>query len=240
MSKTTGLRRVAQGEKSARSHGQGNLRRWLEGEIVSGRLRPGDRIDEKELCGKFGVSRTPVREAILQLASIGLVALRPRQGAIVARISVRQIVAMWEVLGGLEGLCAELAARRMSPDMRAELSKVHEETKKFVGQNLVEAYDEANRRFHELIYAGAQNDYLAQSVREIRKRMQPYRRLPFQRAGGIERSFAGHENVVKAIVAGDEKTAHAAMREHVAGGFTFLDFIAELPAHLTEDEKSAA
>lgn len=95
MSKTTGLRRVAQGEKSARSHGQGNLRRWLEGEIVSGRLRPGDRIDEKELCGKFGVSRTPVREAILQLASIGLVALRPRQGAIVARISVRQIVAMW-------------------------------------------------------------------------------------------------------------------------------------------------
>ncbi len=221
-----------------RANGQGQLRAWLEGQIANGHLRPGERIDEKQLCERFHVSRTPVREALLQLASVGLVTFRPRQGAVVVKMSVKEIIAMWEVLTGLEGLSAELAARRMSPESRAKLAAVHEASRASVASNDVESYDEANRQLHELIYNGTQNVYLAQHVKDIRRRLQVYRRLPFERPGGMERSFQGHEKVVEAILAGDDRTAHAAMKEHVSGGLTFLDFVAQITAATDEDDEA--
>lgn len=240
MNKSTGRRIQNVERRSQRSGRQGQLRLWLENEIADGRLRPGERIDEKSLCERFDVSRTPVREAFLQLASVGLVTFRPRQGAVVAKMSVKEVIAMWEVLTGLEGLCAELAARRMPRASRAELAAVHKASKALLGTNDVAGYDEANRRLHELIYDGSQNEYLAQHVKHIRRRLQVYRRLPFERPGGIERSFDGHEKVVQAILAGDDKAAHSLMKEHVAGGLTFLDFVAELTAATDEGQETGA
>lgn len=229
-------KRVTRGAAAPkRTNGQGQLRAWLEEQIANGHFRPGDRIDEKQLCQRFNVSRTPVREALLQMASIGLVTFRPRQGAVVARMSVKEIIAMWEVLTGLEGLSAELAARRMSPEGRAKLAAVHEASRASLASNDVASYDEANHQLHELIYSGAQNDYLGQHVKDIRCRLQVYRRLPFERPGGIERSFQGHEKVVQAILTGDDRMAHAAMKEHVSGGLTFLDFVAQITAADPED-----
>jgi len=222
--------RSARSQEPGRTNCHGQLRAWLEAQIVDGHLRPGDRIAETDLCKKFNVSRTPVREAFLQLASVGLITFRPRQGAVVAKLSVKELVAMWEVLTGLEGLCAELAARRMTPDLRARLAAVHEASRASLAANDVAGYDEANRRLHAMIYRGTQNDYLAKHVEDIRRRLGVYRRLPFERPGGIERSFQGHDNVVKAILAGDYRAAYSAMREHVSGGLTFLDFIAEITA----------
>lgn len=230
MNKPIGRRTQSNKRRSRRVGRQGELRLWLENEIADGRLRPGDRIDEKSLCERFKVSRTPVREAFLQLASVGLVTCRPRHGAVVTKMSVKEVIAMWETLTGLEGLCAELAARRMPRATRAELDAVHKASKALLATNDVAAYDEANRRLHELIYNGSQNEYLARHVKHIRRRLQVYRRLPFERPGGIRRSFEGHERVVQAILAGDDKAAHSQMREHVAGGLTFLDFVAELTA----------
>ena len=94
----------------------------------------------------------------------------------------------------------------------------------------MEGYDAANKTFHEAIYRGCRNDYLAKQVMTIRRRLQPYRRFPFHRAGGMQRSFEGHQLVLNAIKAGEEDKAAAAMREHVAGGLSFLDLIAEFPA----------
>lgn len=215
---------------------QNEIRAWLENEILEGHLRPGDRIGEQEICQKFAVSRTPVREALLQLASVELIEFRPRQGALVLRISVRQIAAMWEVMTSLEGLCAELAARRMGHDEREALQAVHERSRHFMAQEDVAGYDGCNREFHEIIYAGCRNDYLATHVRDIRRRLRIYRRYPFQRAGGMERSLAGHEAVMKALTAGDDGAAGSAMREHVAGGLSFLDLVAELPAGAVADD----
>lgn len=237
MNRTAGRRiRNVEG-RSQRSGRQGQLRIWLENEIADGRLRPGERIDEKRLCERFKVSRTPVREAFLQLASVGLVTFRPRQGAVVAKMSVKEVAAMWEMLTGLEALCAELAARRMPRAMRAELAAVHKRSKALLGTNDVAGYDKANRRLHELIYIGSQNEYLAQHVMHARRRLQLYRQLPFERPGGIERSFEGHEKVVQAILAGDDKAAHSCMREHVSGGLTFLDFVAELSSTLEDEDE---
>jgi DNA-binding GntR family transcriptional regulator len=211
------------------ANGQKGLRAWLEDEILDGRLGPGDRIDEQEVCARFGVSRTPVREALLQLASLDLIEFRPRYGAVVRQMSVKEIAAIWEVLTCLEGLAAGLAARRMTPEDRVTLERVHADARMFVEAGQVANYDESNRLFHETIYRGCRNDYLATQAMTIRRRLQSYRRYPFHRAGGLQRSFAGHQLVVDAILAGADETAASAMRDHVAGGLSFLDLVAELP-----------
>jgi DNA-binding GntR family transcriptional regulator len=216
---------------------QNEIRAWLENEILEGHLRPGDRISEQEICEKFAVSRTPVREALLQLASVELIEFRPRHGAVVLRISVRQIAAMWEVMTSLEGLCAELAARRMNHEEREALQVVHDRSRQLVAEDDIAGYDNCNREFHEIIYAGCRNDYLATHVRDIRRRLRIYRRYPFQRAGGMERSLAGHEAVLGALIVGDDTAAGSAMREHVAGGLSFLDLVAELPAGAVADDE---
>ncbi|SMH39237.1 transcriptional regulator, GntR family [Azospirillum lipoferum] len=205
------------------------LRAWLENEISEGHFRPGDRLDEQELCKRFGVSRTPVREALLQLASLGLVIFRPRQGAEITRLSVKQIAAMLEVLAKLEGYCAQLAARRMTRDEQDRLRSILLSFLPMVEAKDVAGYDEANHEFHEAIYAGARNEFLASQVRDIRRRLRMYRRNPFQRPGGMERSYAGHHRVAEAIVAGDDAGAEAAMHEHVIGAVGLMDFLAELP-----------
>ncbi len=211
------------------SHRHQELRTWLEHEILEGNFRPGERLDEQKICEQFNVSRTPVREALLQLASIDLVVFRPRQGAVVARMSVKQIAAMWEVLTQLEGLCAASAARRMTQSDRAGLQRVHEAARAVVATGDVNAYDAANRDFHETIYAGCRNEYLASLVRDIRRRLRIYRRYPFQRAGGIQQSICGHERVVQAVIVGADNDAEMSMRQHIAAGLSFLDLVAELP-----------
>ena len=85
----------------------------LERDIVTGVLKPGDKLDERSLSERFGVSRTPVREALQTLAGSGLVATMPRRGTIVAAITVAELIEMFEVMAELEAMCARLAARRM-------------------------------------------------------------------------------------------------------------------------------
>src|SRR5277367_4781931 len=101
------------------------LRKKLEDDIERGRLSPGDRLDEQALAERFEVSRTPAREALLQLAAAGIVRLVPRQGAVVSGVSPQLAIGMVEVLTALEAEAAGLAARRMSAAEKAQLTKLH-------------------------------------------------------------------------------------------------------------------
>lgn len=213
------------------------IRLWLEMEIANGRIRPGDRIEEKNLCDHFNASRTPVREAMLQLASTNLIRYEGGRGAVVTKMSTKEIIDVWHALWAMEGLCAEMAARRMSPKMKEDMERIHAGTAQMVSGLNVDEYAKANEKLHELIYAGAHNQYISQRVLEIRRQLQPYTKSPYRRAGGIERSREGHAKVVAAILKGDEAEASMAMRDHVAGGLAFLDFMAELE---WQDEPGAA
>jgi DNA-binding GntR family transcriptional regulator len=102
------------------------LRDQLEQDIVTGTLRPGERLDEQGLAARFGVSRTPIREALMQLATAGLVTLRQRRGAFVASLSLKEIIERFEVMAALEGACGALAARRITDGERRELLEAHE------------------------------------------------------------------------------------------------------------------
>ncbi len=90
------------------------LREQLEQDIVTGHFKPGERLDEQSLATRFGVSRTPIREALMQLASTGMVELQPRRGAFVASLSLREVLERFETMAALEGMCGALAARRIT------------------------------------------------------------------------------------------------------------------------------
>jgi DNA-binding GntR family transcriptional regulator len=103
-----------------------SLRQQLEEAIAAGHLEPGSRLDEQEIAQRFGVSRTPVREAFRLMAANNLVELRGRQGATVRAIEAPALVEMFQVMAELEGLCARLAARRVSPAWGNQISAIHQ------------------------------------------------------------------------------------------------------------------
>ena len=123
----------------------------LERDIVTGVLKPGDKLDERSLSERFGVSRTPVREALQTLAGSGLVATMPRRGTIVASITVAELIEMFEVMAELEAMCARLAARRMPRVDIDNLIALADECSALQEHADADAYYEANVRFHEAI-----------------------------------------------------------------------------------------
>lgn len=203
------------------------VRLGLEREIVTGDLAPGTRLDETRLAERYAVSRTPVREALMQLAAAGLVEMRPRQGALVAAIGTFQLAEMFEMMSELEALCARLSARRMTPAERDALAALHADCGPSLQAGDADAYYELNLRFHEAIYAGSHNAFLEQETRKIRLRVSPYRRMQLHRPGRLADSHAEHGQVVAAIRTGDQDLAARLLRDHVAiQSGTFVDFLA--------------
>ena len=191
------------------------LRLQLADDIVRGLLTPGTGLDETELARRFGVSRTPVREAIRQLAASGLVEVRAHRGAVVARPSEERLIGMFEAMAELEALCAGLAAERMTPGERDVLEAVHEELRALIHGGDPQRYHEVNEAFHAAIYAGAHNGYLAEMTYATRARVQPFRRAQFRNLGRLAKSHLEHDRAVLAILRGDRAGAASAMRLHI-------------------------
>jgi DNA-binding GntR family transcriptional regulator len=191
------------------------LRLALADDIVRGLLVPGAALDESELARRFGVSRTPVREAIRQLGASGLVEVRAHRGAVVARPSEERLIGMFEAMAELEALCSGLAAERMTAAERAALEAAHEGLRALIHGGDPQRYHEVNEAFHAVIYAGAHNSYLADLTYATRKRVQPFRRAQFRNLGRLAKSHLEHDRVVVAILRGDRAGAGAAMRLHI-------------------------
>ena len=199
-------------EKTTRAE---ELRLQLADEIVRGTLRPGAPLDETDIARRFNVSRTPVREALRQLVASGLVEARPHRGAVVARPSIERLTGMFEAMAELEALCAGLAAERMTPIERYRLETVHEELRLLSHAGNPDRFHEVNERFHNTIYAGSRNAYIAEMTLSTRVRVQPFRRAQFRNLGRLANSHAEHDRVVVAIMRGDKAGAAAAMRAHI-------------------------
>jgi DNA-binding GntR family transcriptional regulator len=191
------------------------LRLQLADEIVRGALRPGSALDETEIAQRFKVSRTPVREALRQLAASGLVDSRAHRGAVVARPTQERLSGMFEAMAELEAMCAGLAAERMPATDRHALESIHEELRLLSQAGNPERFNEVNERFHNAVYAGAQNSYIAEITLATRERVQPFRRAQFRNLGRLPKSYAEHDRVVVAILRGDRIGAAAAMRAHI-------------------------
>ena len=205
------------------------LRETIEEQIATGELLPGCSLDESTLVEHHGVSRTPVREALIQLAAEGLIEIRPRRGAVVTSIGPARLLEMFEVMGELEALCGRLAARRMNDSERARLTAAHEACEKARAEQDPDTYFYCNEHFHAVIYIGSHNNYLTEQALQLHRRLRPYRRLQLRVRNRMGTSFKEHEAVVHAIVNGDADAAASALREHVVvQGERFGDLLASM------------
>ncbi len=212
-----------------------SLREQIEEMIAVGVYKPGQHLDETELAARFGVSRTPIRETLIQLSSMGLVVIRPRRGAIVAELGPQQLVEMFEVMSELESTCGRLAARRMTPEEQKALLAAHEACQAAMRAHEPDDYYYKNEVFHEAIYAGSHNQFLIEQTRNLYRRLRPYRRLQLRVRDRLANSYREHEGVVQAIVSGDGDLAARLLRDHVMiQGQRFSDLMASLP-QLTQD-----
>ncbi|MES2149115.1 MAG: GntR family transcriptional regulator [Pseudomonadota bacterium] len=206
------------------------LRETLEEAIAVGELKPGQHLDETELAARFGVSRTPIRETLIQLASMGLVVNRPRRGALVVELGPQQLVEMFEVMSELEATCCRLAARRMTPGDQLALMEAHAACREARDAHDSDDYYYKNEAFHESIYACSHNQFLMDQARSLYRRLRPYRRLQLRVRDRVGNSYAEHDAVVQAIVQGDGEAAAELMRGHVMiQGERFADLMASLP-----------
>lgn len=203
------------------------LRDALEDQIVNGSLKPGDRLDEAALAERFQVSRTPLREAFKALAGSGLVDTIPNRGTFIASVGLPQLIEMFEVMAELEGMCARLAARRISEPEAAELTSLLESCAVAKDRGDTDAYYYENERFHDCIYRASHNSFLAQQARQLQTRLKPYRRLQLRVRNRAARSLDEHRQIVEAILAGDGKAAEDHIKDHVQiQGERFTDFVA--------------
>lgn len=191
------------------------LRMQLADEIVRGLLEPGAALDEMELARRFNVSRTPVREAIRQLAASGLVDARAHRGALVARPSGERLVGMFEMMAELEALCAKFAAERMTVAERNAIEAAHEALRELMHAGDPQRFHEANEAFHGAIYSGAHNSYLSEMAIATRSRVQPFRRAQFRNLGRLAKSHGEHDVVIQAILRGAGAQAASAMHAHI-------------------------
>ena len=184
--------------------------------ILDGTFKPGMHLDEVSLAHQHGVSRTPVREALRQLTTSGLIDMRPRRGAVVSKATQEQVESLFVAMAEMEATCARLCALSMTPVERRRLQARHEAMTELAGSGDPDAYSNANVAFHSAIYAGARNVLLAEFAMGLRRRVGPFRRAQFRVAGRLARSNQEHDAVVRAILAGDASAAHAAMLHHVS------------------------
>lgn len=184
-------------------------------EIASGLIAPGTRLEEEALCARFGTSRTPVREALRQLAAQGLLEIRPRQGAFVVQLTIDRLIEMFETMGYLEAACAALAARRHRTEDRQVLSDAHQACVRAATEADPDSFYAANARFHEAIYRACHNRYLERQTLDLRNRVEAYRRETTFHPGLMKVTIAEHAVVLTAILEMDEDKAASHMRRHL-------------------------
>lgn len=205
--------------KSQLKRGEVNLsaqvRDLIEEDITTGLLRPGQKLDETQLSDKYGVSRTPIREALKHLASKGLVDLKTNRGAYVRQISLTTLIEMFETMSALESACACLTARRHNAQDHEALVAANKACLDATEQNSPDAYYAANIRFHELIYNGARNNYLRDQTIRLRNTLEPYRRATTFHPGLMRKSNEEHSRILHAVLNFDEQAASAEMHLHL-------------------------
>jgi DNA-binding GntR family transcriptional regulator len=209
-----------------------NLLTEILGRIDLGRLNPGDVIDEQELVDTYAVSRTPVREALLQLEAMGLIRRLPRKGAVVFRPTLEEFLAILEVHAKLEGQAAGLAARRLSLGGAAQLEAIVQACEGHAagkGDADPDGYYQLNLRFHATVAEASGNAFLLDMIKTNARKLLAYYRARYRYAGAIAASAADHRRIAGLITARDAVAAEAAMQRHVQfDQVTAMDLLAAL------------
>lgn len=187
----------------------------LEEKILNGTLKPGQRLIEAELCRTYGVSQTPLREALRVLESYGYVTHEPRKGAFVTKISIDEIEEIFRIRANLESLATYLAVKRCTPEEISELRKIHQKMIRVAAQKDVKAYIALNFKFHESIINASRSGRLIQMIQTFVKQTDRYRLDILKFPEMLKSSIDAHENVIQLFESGDAEKAERMRKESI-------------------------
>lgn len=187
----------------------------LRDAIVTGELKPGERLMEVALAEKMGVSRTPVREAVRRLEMEGLVKMTPRKGIYVAELSVKDIMDVLEVRAALDKLATQLAAGRIRQDNIRRLENIHRQYIASLQKENLPGAIKKDVEFHEVIYQASGNNKLINVAANLREQIYRFRVLYMKDFSNAEDVLLEHQNILKALEAHDTTKAGQLAEEHI-------------------------
>jgi DNA-binding GntR family transcriptional regulator len=187
----------------------------LEGLVAEGRFADGERLDEVRLAAEFGVSRTPLREALRLLATAGLADFIPNRGTFVRQPDFTRLVEMFEVMAELEAWCARLAAQRITSAQILLLRQAASLCERALVQKDYHRYYDENATFHGIIYDAAGNGFLAEETRGMQRRLRPFRQAQLFAVDRLDRSMEEHRQILTALEERDAVRAEDLVRAHI-------------------------
>jgi DNA-binding GntR family transcriptional regulator len=188
----------------------------LRQRIFNRELTPGSWIDELKLAEEYGISRTPLREALKVLAAEGLVTMKVRRGAYVTEVSERDLTDVYHLLALLESDAAGVVASQATEAQMKDLQTLHRDLEKSIGNR--EKFFQINERFHMRLLEIADNRWRDQMVADLRKVMKLNRHNSLLKSGRIQESLAEHQAIMNALLARDVTSATQAMQTHFNNG----------------------
>jgi DNA-binding GntR family transcriptional regulator len=192
------------------------IRFSVETSIRKGKLPPGHIIDEQELARQFNVSRTPVREALLHLQAQGIVESITRTGMSVTKLTIQELLAIWELMAELEAVAARLASERMTDQELSKLKQIHEQSSAIIAHKDATEWGEVNYDFHMVLYEGCRNPFLKEELLKLRLRTAGYLKQAYACIGRAQASYEQHGELLQALLARDSKLASEMMVRHVS------------------------
>ncbi len=194
----------------------------LREQIFAKQLAPGSWLDEQSLAEQFGISRTPMREAIKVLASEGLVTIKMRRGAYVTEVARKDLEQIFTILSLLEGEAARETAAKATEEELNQLDYLHHRLEKAAADRDLEQFFEINGKFHELIQEIAGNRWMNGVIADLRKVLKLHRRDSLTSTGRLQNSLIEHRAILNALLKRDQAGAESAMRKHLARGLEAL------------------
>lgn len=214
--------RKATGPRAAVTPRGGTVRHietTLMDEIAAGALAPGERLDEVRLTARFGVSRTPVREALSRLVAQGILIPGEKRGVRVAQYSRTELAQIFEAMHEIETACARIASQRLTLLARFEIETAQSACVAAAEAGDRVLYLRANEELHGAIYRATGNPYMADIAGEFRRRTGPFRARRFATTEDLVASAQSHEKLIASIFSGESDTASDGMRAHMAASF---------------------
>jgi len=184
--------------------------------ITSGHLGPGEKVPEKQLCELFGVSRTPLREALKVLASEGTVTLRPNRGAVVTALTLKELEEAFPVMGALEALSGEIACRQITDQEIAVIRSLHERMVAHWQRSEMQPYFRLNQSIHEAILEATRNETLKATYRALSGRLMRARYIANMSPERWAQAVAEHEAILAALEARDGTRLSEILKAHLA------------------------
>jgi DNA-binding GntR family transcriptional regulator len=206
----------------------------LREQIVVGTLAPGEKVNEKALCEAFGVSRTPLREALKVLAHEGLVALTPHRGAQVSHLTLTDLEQAFPVIGALEALAGELACAQATDQEIKEISDLHRKMKAAWQERDRAAYFRLNQEIHEAMACAARNPVLDQMRAMLSGRVSRARYFANISTPRWDQAMKEHDEILAALKARDGNRLGSVLKAHLAHKLETLRGVLHHKGEITE------